>query len=186
MPFRNKTIKISLLAASAALANCSVPLPGISIFQSADSGMALNAGEASNVHFFTKEVLHDTGIALSSGAAYSLDVKILSNWMDSDIELNEGGSPLDERGFDNSLIPLELLGLSKRARDNNWFELMLVQPKCSGQSLKGVTELDFNEQTGSYDFTASCDGSLSLFVNDTYGFYGNNLGYANIAVSRVN
>lgn len=186
MPVRTKNVKLALLALSTALTNCAVPIPGISIFQSADSGVPLNAGEASNVHFFTKEVLHDTGIALNSGADYSLSVTILSNWMDKDIAVNESGIPLNERGFDNSLMPIELLSLGKRARENNWFELMLVQPKCSGQSLKGVTELEFNDETASYDFTASCDGSLSLFVNDTYGFYGNNVGYANIAVSRVN
>lgn len=186
MSFTPKAVKLLFLTTLLALTNCSMPLPGLSLLKSGDSGKTLDSGEVSNVHFFTKEVMHNTGIALQSGQDYSLAVTILSNWMDSSIAENESGEALNERGFDNALMPVELLGLTKRARNNNWFELMLVQPNCSGKSLAGVSDLVFDEDTGHYNFTASCNGSLSLFVNDTFGFYGNNIGYANIAVSRLN
>ncbi|MFK7863115.1 MAG: hypothetical protein AB8B95_02705 [Pseudohongiellaceae bacterium] len=186
MCFPNKARKLLLLTLLAgALSNCSMPLPGFSLLQTGSSGTPLASGETSNVHFFTKETLHNTGIALQSGQDYSLAVRILSNWVDLDIAENENGEALNERGFDNSLMPIEMLELTKRARSNNWFELMLVQQSCSGQSLAGVTDLTFDEESNSYRYTASCDGALSLFVNDTLGFYGNNIGYANIAISRL-
>jgi|TARA_B110000196_G_scaffold317718_1_gene331437 hypothetical protein len=60
------------------------------------------------------------------------------------------------------------------------------QPNCVSDSLRGVTDLNVDEASGSYNFVAACDGKLTLFVNDSYGFYGNNVGFANISLSRVN
>ncbi|MCH8264327.1 MAG: hypothetical protein IIC10_02935 [Proteobacteria bacterium] len=43
-----------------------------------------------------------------------------------------------------------------------------------------------DEAGGVYSFVAACDGKLTLFVNDSYGFYGSNADFANISLSRVN
>lgn len=181
-----KNAKNSLLGFASLITLASCSLPGISIFQNNDSGIPLSSGDAAAVHFFTKEMNHDTGIRLEAGADYTVGVTILSNWMDSYIALNEDGEALNELGFSNTLMPLEFVGLTRRSRTNQWFELMLEQPSCSKQSLTGVSELSYDDATGSYNFTAKCDGKLNLFVNDSYGFYGNNIGYANIALKRAN
>lgn len=186
MKFMPKNAKNNLLGIVSLITLAGCSLPGIAIFQDSESGSPLNAGDASTVHFFTKELSHDTGIQLQSGANYAVAITILSNWMDSDIAFNDAGDALDERGFSNGLMPFELIGLTRRSRSNQWFELMLQQPNCSGDSLTGVNELNYDEESRQYSFTAKCDGKLSLFVNDSYGFYGNNVGYATIELSRVN
>jgi len=151
-----------------------------------ESGRIITAGENATVHFFTNEANYDTGIALQSGARYQLKVKLLSNWIDSYIDRNELDEPLHETGFANSQMPAEWMGITRRSREHNWFELMLMQGNCKTDSLRGVSDLSFDEATGSYNFVATCDGNLTLFVNDAYGFYGNNVGYANLELSRVN
>lgn len=173
-----------VVVAAFTLTACATPawLP----FGNNDSGQALAPGEQATLHFFTKDPAFDTGLRLQSGATYQLDVKLLSHWIDSDIERNERAEKLDEKGFDNSLMRAEWMGWLRRSRTHNWFELMLMQPNCKSGSLKGVSDLTIDEASGSYNFVATCDGNLTLFVNDSHGFYSNNAGYANIALSRVN
>ncbi len=102
------------------------------------------------------------------------------------LETNENNAPLDEYGFANSIMPVEAVLVLKRSRRHTWFELMLFQTNCKRSSLRGISDRDFDEASGSYNFVATCDGKLSLFVNDSYGFYGNNSGFASISLSRVN
>ena len=83
-------------------------------------------------------------------------------------------------------MPVQWLGWTRRSRSHNWFELMLMQPACRSGSLRGVSDLSIDEASGSYNFVATCDGNLTLFVNDSFGFYSNNAGYANIGLTRVN
>jgi hypothetical protein len=172
---------IALTAGAAVVSGCSIG--GITIFTNNDAGTPLAVGDSANTHFFTREMNHDTGITLESGARYAMGVTILSNWIDSDIATNELELPLDEKGFSNSQMPWDWIGLTRRSKEHNWFELMLKQPGCSGAL--GVSDLDYNEDEGRYSFIANCSGDLQLFVNDAIGFYGNNIGYANISVSRL-
>lgn len=151
-----------------------------------ESGRILNPGEQATLHFFTREAHVDTGLQLQAGAAYQLNIKLLSYWIDGTIDRNELASKLDEKGFANSVMPAQWMGWLRRSRTHNWFELMLVQRNCKSGSLKGISDIAFDEASGSYNFVATCDGNLSLFVNDSHGFYSNNAGYANIALSRVN
>lgn len=178
-----------------AIGSSGCSLPGIVIFDDADPGISLGAGENANVHFFTTEANFDTGINLQSGNRYELNITILSYWIDSYIDRNEDNEPLDERGFSDSrmmlefedtVIPFVFARLTKRSYYHRWFELMLYQPNCKRDSLRGVTDLSIDADSGGYNFVAACDGKLTLFVNDSHGFYGNNVGYANISLSRVN
>ncbi len=173
---------IALAFGAVAISSCSIP--GIPLLSSNASGATLATGESANTHFFTSEMNHDSGIALEAGGRYAVNITILSNWIDSDIATNEADQPLDETGFANSLMPWDWVGLTRRSKQHNWFELMLKQPGCGGAV--GVSDLEFDESAGHYNFTADCSGQLQLFVNDTIGFYGNNVGYANIQVSRLN
>lgn len=182
--FECATRSAILLGLSLYLSACAIPIA--TFLDGSGGGRDLVSGESATVHFFTNEPNLDTGVRLNAGSRYALDVVILSNWIDSDIEENETGEALDETGFANSVMPFEWLGITRRSRQNRWFELMLYQPDCGRESLRGVTELDVDETNGSYQFIASCDGKLSMFVNDSPGFYGNNAGYANIHLSRVN
>jgi hypothetical protein len=175
----SKRIALSLGVFS--LSACSIG--GITLFDNTSPGSVLAAGESANTHFFTREMNHDTGISLEAGNRYALGVTILSNWIDKDIENNELDQPLNERGFSNTLMPLDMIGLTRRSREHNWFELMLKQPGCG--SALGVSDLSYDDNAGAYNFTASCSGNLQLFVNDTIGMYGNNVGYANISISRL-
>lgn len=149
-------------------------------------GMALSAGETARVRFFTNIADFDTGIVLTEGGRYALSIDLLSYWVDGSIEKNENGDDIDERGFANSEMTWSWLGHFRRSNDHRWFELMLYQPRCAGESLSGVSDLEFDESSSNYYFVANCDGKLALFVNDNYVAYANNLGYANIALSRVN
>ena len=166
------------------LSACSVP--AIQSSSNRDSATVLAPGDSISVDFFTSVTNLDTGIILQEGNTYELDVVTLSNWIDGWIEENESGEAINEFGFSNNLMPLSFLGTTRRSRQHQWFELMLFQPRCSNASLRGVSDLSRNSISGNYQFVATCDGTLTLFVNDTYGFYSNNLGYANIALSRVN
>ncbi len=175
---------VAMIALCLYLTACAIPVA--TFFEDSESGRDLASGESATVHFFTNDPNLDTGVRLHAGTRYAVDVVILSNWIDSYIEENESGEAIDETGFANSVMPFEWLGFTRRSRQNRWFELMLYQPDCGRDSLRGVTELDVDETNGSYQFIASCDGKLSMFVNDSLGFYGNNAGYANINLSRVN
>ncbi len=151
-----------------------------------ESSRLLSTGEQATLHFFTRDAEFNTGLHLQAGASYQLNIKLLSHWIDGTIARNEHAARLDEKGFANSVMPAQWMGWLRRSRTHNWFELMLVQPKCESGSLKGISDIAFDEASGSYNFVATCDGNLSLYVNDTHGFYSNNAGYASIAVSRVN
>ncbi len=163
------------------LSGCS--LGGITLFADNDPGLILAPGESANTHFFTREMNHNSGIALVAGSRYTLDATILSNWIDGDIVNNELDQPLNEKGFSNSLMAYDWIGLTRRSREHNWFELMLKQQGCKGT--QGITDLEYIETEGLYRFTAGCSGKLQLFVNDSLGFYSNNAGYANITISRL-
>ncbi len=180
----SKPSKGILLILVCALNACAVPT--ITLFNRDNPGPGLSIGESSNFHFFTSESNFDTGVNLNAGATYDLDITILSNWIDSYIEENEQGDLLDETGFDNSLMPFQWLGATRRSQSHRWFELMLFQANCGRESLRGITDLNSDEAGGSYRFVASCDGNLRLFVNDSPGFYLNNAGYANITLTRMN
>lgn len=149
-------------------------------------GEPLSPGESATLHFFTVEPNFDTGVGLTGGSSYSLNLSLLSNWNDAHIGENENGEELDELGFADSVMPYEWVSKLKRSANNRWFELMLYQPNCRQESMKGVSELRYDSESGDYNFVASCTGPLSLFVNDTRGFYGNNSGFANIVLTRVN
>ncbi len=175
------------------LSGCS--FPGVILFGNSDAGAALGVGEEVSLKFFTNDPNFDSRISLQSGTRYALEVKILSSWIDSFIEENEDGEPLDERGFsdarmarefDDGFIPYDLARLGKRSKQHRWFELMLRQYNCTRDSLRGVTDLGVDEESGVYTFVAACDGNLILYVNDSHGFYGNNVGFANLSLSRVN
>lgn len=165
------------------LAGCA--LPGWMSRGDAEPGQVLGPGESATVRFFTNVANLDTEVGLQANAQYQLKVDLLSNWVDSTIDHNENGKDLDQYGFADSKMPLAAASLLKRSRSHNWFELMLVQANCKRSSLQGISDLTFDEASGSYNFVATCDGKLTLFVNDSYGFYGNNVGFASISLSRV-
>jgi hypothetical protein len=145
----------------------------------------LARGESAQMHFFTNISDFDTGVQLSGGSRYGLRIQLLSNWIDGSIAENESGLDIDERGFANSQMAWPWLRHFRRSSNHQWFELMLYQPRCAGESLAGISDLEFDESSSSYYFVANCDGKLALFVNDSYVTYANNAGYANIALSRV-
>ena len=175
---------VTLTAITGLLASCN--LPGLRVLSNDEPGMTLATGESASVFFFTSDPSFETDISLVGGSDYRMSINILSNWVDSYIEENENQQALDERGFSNELMPIALLGATRRSRNHQWFELMLSQSRCRGNSLRGVSDLSFDEDSDSYRFTASCDGELVLHVNDAYGFYGNNIGVANIEFARLN
>ena len=152
----------------------------------AQPGQLLAIGDSSVVHFFTSSADQDSGLVLEAGGQYTMSVNLLSNWTDSTIALNENDEPIDERGFANSEMPASWLGSLRRSQSHQWFELMLYQPRCATDSLRGVSDLQYNESSGSYTYVATCDGKLALFVNDNQMAYSNNRGYAKIAFARVN
>lgn len=169
--------------ASLMLTGCNMRLMGVG---GTSEPILLSQGESHSVDLFTSQKRVDTNIVLAQGRDYALDIVTLSHWIDGDIAVNEEGEPLDQRGFDNSQMPLSLLGIFRRSRQHRWFELMLYQPDCADASLRGVTDLEVDASSGSYLFVAQCDGELTLFVNDSYRTYLHNVGYANIALSRIN
>ena len=183
---RSTILTIAGLSAASILLLAACAAPQLNIFRYGEPGTPLAVGDDVKIDFFTNEMNFNTGVALDEGAGYALDIAILSAWIDRDIDTNEAGEQLDERGFGNSLMPYDWVGYLRRSRDHNWFELMLHQPSCPRASLIGVSDLEFDEESGSYSFVATCNGNLALFVNDSVGFYSNNVGYANISLARLN
>ncbi len=182
--YTSKLLRASFCCASAlALAACFAVPPSI---MDSRSGVSLSAGESSHLHFFTHEADFDTGVELIAGGQYALTVVLLNHWTDSAIAVNESGERLNEKGFANSVMPYSWLGNFRRSNSHQWFELMLYQPRCAADSLRGVSDLQYYESSGSYQFVATCDGKLALFVNDNYLTYANNRGYAGITINRVN
>ena len=176
-------IRLMLLTVVLMLSACT--FPPIDFPSNEQALLQLAPGDTKSIDFFTVSTDIDSGILLNGGSRYSLQFVTLSHWNDGPIGENELGQALDERGFANSLMAFDFLGTARRSRQHRWFELMLYQPRCKAESLRGITELEMDESSGSYQFVAACDGALSLFVNDSYGFYDNNTGYANIALSRM-
>lgn len=176
--------RAALLGLSLLLGACTFP----PLYLNSDSPEAedrtLAAGDSVSVRFFTNYSNFATGVDLREGNRYRVNIVALSNWVDGDIERNAEGEEIDERGFDNELMTFDFLGHARRSREHRWFELMLYQPRCADESLRGVTDLAFDPDTRSYEYSASCDGELHMFVNDSYGFYSNNTGFAGIALSR--
>lgn len=148
-------------------------------------GEILMPGETTRFNFFTNIPNFNTEVELQAGAQYELKINLLSNWIDSTIDKDEHGQTLNQNGYADSLMPIPAASLLKRSREHNWFELMLRQTNCKRSSLVGISDLDFDEASGSYNFVATCDGKLTLFVNDSHGFYSNNSGFARISLSRV-
>ncbi len=182
---RSTILTIAGISAASILLLAACEAPRVNLFRYSEPGTPLALGDEVKLDFFTNEMSFNTGVLLEAGAGYAFNIAILSAWIDRDVDTNETGEKLDERGFDNSLMPYDWVGYLRRSRDHNWFELMLHQPSCARASLIGVSDLEFDEESGSYGFVATCDGNLALFVNDSVGFYGNNVGYANISLTRL-
>ena len=172
------------MLATVSLTSCAVP--GWMSLGDAQPGEVLMPGETAALQFFTNIPNFDTEVGLQASVRYELKINLLSNWVDSTIDKNENEQTLDQYGFADSVMPMRGVSLLKRSREHNWFELMLLQANCKRSSLVGISDLTFDEASGSYNFVATCDGKLTLFVNDSYGFYGNNSGFASISLSRVN
>ncbi|MFM1895495.1 MAG: hypothetical protein RLZZ385_569 [Pseudomonadota bacterium] len=149
-----------------------------------DPGVELQPGESATLRFFTSDSRADSGVAMLAGVDYDIGISLLSNWIDGSIDTNERGESLGVDGFADSLMPREFYGMLKRSRSHRWFELMVYQDNCPGESLKGFTELDYDAEQGTWLYRATCTGKASLHVNDAFGFYGNNAGYANITITR--
>lgn len=173
---------LSYLLSAGVLAACMATPPGL---MDERPGQTLTPGQSRTMHFFTDNADLDTGVILEASGHYGIQINFISHWIDSYIAVNENDEPLDEMGFANSQMPYAWLGSLRRSTSHQWFELMLYQPRCAADSLRGVSDLQLNESSGSYQFVAACDGKLALFVNDNYLTYSNNSGYANIAISRV-
>jgi hypothetical protein len=146
----------------------------------------LSMGESASFHFFPNNARASANIALQAGKDYAIQFALLSNWADGKIDTNETGNPLDAMGFADSLMPVESYNLLKRSRAHRWFELLVYQEGCKGESLKGLHELAYDVQQQSYRYHAPCDGVLRLHVNDAWGFYGNNSGFSSIRLTRLN
>jgi len=149
-------------------------------------GKSLSVGETANFLFFTNEPAAESGLRLTSGSEYQIQFTLLSNWIDGDIDQNENGELLDETGFADSLMSFDSLSVLKRSREHRWFELMFYVDGCSRDSLLGVSDLPYDQASGSYSYSAICSGDLKLFVNDSQGFYGNNAGFTNLKITRIN
>ncbi|GJM13694.1 MAG: hypothetical protein DHS20C12_20970 [Pseudohongiella sp.] len=179
-----KKLKSALaILSAAAVAACS--FPGWMSLGDSEPGEILMPGETATLQFFTNIPNFDTQVGLQENGQYALKINLLSNWVDSTIDKNENNQALDQFGFADSMMPMPGASMLKRSREHNWFELMLLQANCKRSSLVGISDLTFDEASGSYNFVATCDGKLTLFVNDSHGFYGNNSGFASISLSRV-
>jgi hypothetical protein len=178
--------KLKILAALLAIVSLtSCTIPGWMSLGDAQPSEVLMPGEKATLQFFTNIPYFDTDVGLQASAQYVLKINLLSNWVDNTFDKNEKEQTLDQYGFADSMMPIQGVSLLKRSREHKWFELMLQQANCKRSSLVGISDLTFDEASGSYNFVATCDGKLTLFVNDSYGFYGNNSGFASISLSRV-
>ena len=151
-----------------------------------DTGRALAPGQTASFRLFTTDPSTHSGLSLTSGASYRLEFPIVSNWIDGEIEADENGDPLGLNGFADSQMPTDSFALLKRSRQHRWFELMLYQDGCRRDSLIGISQLTFDAPSNSYFYQAPCSGDLKLFVNDGQGFYVNNVGYAQVRITRTN
>lgn len=149
-----------------------------------DEGQLLQPGESAQFMFFTNDARADSGISLQAGADYTITIQLLSNWSDGHIHMDEYGQPLGLLGFSDTLMGSPLFNHFKRSGSHRWFELMLYQDNCPGDSLQGFSQLSLDSATGTYSYRAVCSGKLSFHVNDAWGFYNNNAGMASIAITR--
>jgi hypothetical protein len=155
------------------------PTPG-------NDGRTLAPGQSASFRFFTTEPAADAGLNLAAGASYRLEIPLVSNWIDGEVDTDESGVALGPLGFADSLMPADAFALFKRSRQHRWFELMFYQDGCRSDSLVGLSDLQYDSQTDSYNYTAPCEGDLKLFVNDSQGAYTNNVGFARIQITRTN
>lgn len=151
-----------------------------------DDGLVLAPGQTTSFRFFTTDAAGDSGLNLTGGATYRLQIPQVSNWRDGTIDSDENGQPLGPAGFADSQMPLAAFALLKRSRQHRWFELMFYQDGCRRSSLVGLSDLAYDPATDSYRYQAPCSGDLILFVNDSQGAFVNNLGFARISVTREN
>ncbi|MCB1669483.1 MAG: hypothetical protein R3F41_14775 [Gammaproteobacteria bacterium] len=150
-----------------------------------DSGQALAPGQSTSFRFFTTDPSNHSGVNLTAGASYHLQLSMVSNWIDGSIDSDENGEPLGPFGFADSVMPLEAMALMKRSTDHRWFELMLYQDGCRSESLVGISNLTYDAESDSYLYVAPCSGDLRLFVNDSQVSYTDNVGFARITLSRA-
>ena len=175
---------LAAILTTVSLSACTVP--GWMSIGDEQPGNVLMPGETAALQFFTTIPNFDTEVGLQANVQYEFKTNLLSNWVDSNIDKNEKRQSLDQYGFANSVMPLPAVSLLKRSREHNWFELMLLQANCKHSTLVWISDLTFDEASGNYNFVATCDGKLTLFVNDSYGFHSNNSSFASISLSRVN
>lgn len=151
-----------------------------------NSGQSLTTGQSASFRLFTTQPANHSGVNLTAGASYRLEFPIVSNWIDGPVETDENGNAIGLSGFADSQMPMESLSLLKRSRQHRWFELMLYSDGCRRDSLIGISQLSFDTTSDAYIYQAPCNGDLKLFVNDSQGFYINNVGFAQVRITRIN
>ena len=119
-------------------------------------------------NFDTKHPFAATPVMIESGQIYSIEVSEDGDWKDKDI-------PADAGGVDKPSHVQNLIGFTKRVSDQPWFKVMASVGPREGELIPIGKKKTFMAKTS---------GRLYLFVNDAYGFYGNNEGTAKVTVTK--
>jgi uncharacterized protein (DUF2235 family) len=126
------------------------------------------AVNSARFEFDTRNPMQATPVWIEAGQYYVVHVETTEEWKDNDLPAGPGG-------LTQTPAWMEKNRTARRIKDQPWYALMAsigpdeeeVIAIGSGRSIRPRTT-----------------GRLYLFVNDAYGFYGNNHGKATIAVER--
>ncbi|MEM9413586.1 MAG: hypothetical protein AAGA30_20930, partial [Planctomycetota bacterium] len=154
-----------------------VYLNGCLNFQKAlDTSLLINDSEnyqQSTTDFDARQWRVMTNFRLEKGARYSVKIVPSSDpWYDYDKQKY----PATPNGFINAELGDKPVFQTRRYRDKPMYKVL-------GRIEPGGREVF--EIGCKAEITADSDGLLVLFINDTYGFYHNNVGKGKIKIKRI-
>lgn len=149
----------------------------------------LKPGESIGVEVDSKRVFHFADILVESGAAYTFSPDPAGRWHDDTIECDATGWP-DQLTRSNSifarikenLLESRLVGLLRRVRKANWFELCA----CPGFDDDAAFPVGKGQHAAT-PWHCPRTAPLTFFANDALhpNKYGNNRGSLGVRVTRV-
>jgi hypothetical protein len=150
-------------------------------FHSSAKGEELILLEPRTFKVHASELYSWTGLQLVKGGKYIFEVPPGQGWKDASIDCGPEGWNVEEEDF--SFFKSRIIKLSEgRRRHNqaNWFEVIGTVGKDEdymfriGDGSKSVKP-----------FTSPHSGGLYAFANDLESMYGNNSGFVEITVKRI-
>lgn len=143
----------------------------------------LQTGIPHKVRVYAGRLYNHSGVLLKTDQSYSFQVNDTQRWYDSTIPATVRGWDVDDTDVQLGWVKETLIRTkedNRRIADAKWFELCAAVGESEQELFQVLHYLDDLQP-----FTPNSDGEFCPFANDLLNRYGNNMGFLDITIKRI-